>query len=266
MDVRHVQALLASANYYRGAIDGDAGPKTMAAVEITEANAGVEGLDWAKPRRLIAAAQRVLNAKGFEAGVVDGYAGHNTNEALTEWLDARSGHGPTGGIDRDDPAPTVAEAWPLQRDMEAFYGKAGGPQCTAGKVVLPMPFVIAWNTSQSVSRFSCHEKVAGAFTAIFNEAHAHYGSTAMASLKLNSFGGCYNFRKMRGGRSLSTHAYGIAVDLNPTENQLRWNSSRARMARSEYEPFWKIVEAHGGVSLGRERDFDWMHFQFARLS
>ena len=32
-----------------------------------------------------------------------------------------------------------------------------------------------------------------------------------------------------------------------------------------YEPFWRIVEGEGLLSLGRTRNFDWMHFQAARL-
>jgi hypothetical protein len=28
---------------------------------------------------------------------------------------------------------------------------------------------------------------------------------------------------------------------------------------------WKIIESEGAVSLGRRKDYDWMHWQFARL-
>ena len=75
MDRTHVQMLLASAGYYAGAIDGIAGPKTMTAVEITEAHAGDGSSAWPTARRLVAAGQQVLNAQGFEAGAVDGWDG-----------------------------------------------------------------------------------------------------------------------------------------------------------------------------------------------
>ena len=32
------------------------------------------------------------------------------------------------------------------------------------------------------------------------------------------------------------------------------------------EEFWEIVESEGWTSLGRARDFDWMHFQAPRLN
>jgi hypothetical protein len=70
---------------------------------------------------------------------------------------------------------------------------------------------------------------------------------------------------MRGGTALSMHAWGIAVDLDPINNQLRWGKDRASFARPEYLPFWKIVEAHGATSLGRAKNYDWMHFQFATI-
>lgn len=155
--------------------------------------------------------------------------------------------------------------WPRQSALTGFFGPAGEPACTAGSVKLPFPFVIAWDTSQRITRFSCHQKVAADFTGIFAEAAAHYGEKQFRALRLDRFGGCYNYRKMRGGSRLSMHAWGIAVDLDPERNGLKVSAPKAAFSAEAYVPFWKIVEAHGAVSLGRVRDFDWMHFQFARL-
>ena len=155
--------------------------------------------------------------------------------------------------------------WPRQSGVTAFYGTAGAPACTAGSVILPFPFVIAWDDSQRITRFSCHAKVATALIRIFGQAAAHYGEAEFRRLRLDQFGGCYNYRVMRGGTSLSMHAWGIAVDLDPINNQLSWGSDRAAFAKPAYDPFWKIVEAHGATSLGRRADRDFMHFQFASL-
>jgi len=116
-----------------------------------------------------------------------------------------------------------------------------------------------------VKTFRCHEKVATPLTTIYREAAKHYGEKEFRKLGLDLFGGCYNYRNMRGGTSLSTHAYGVAVDHDPERNQLRWGKDRAEFAKPVYDPFWAIVEAQGAVSLGRARNYDWMHFQFARL-
>jgi hypothetical protein len=79
------------------------------------------------------------------------------------------------------------------------------------------------------------------------------------------FGGCLNVRKMRGGSAWSIHSWGAAIDLDPDNNQLKWASPKATFSKKEYEPFWKIVEAEGWTSLGRRRNYDWMHFQAAYL-
>jgi hypothetical protein len=155
--------------------------------------------------------------------------------------------------------------WPRQADVTGFFGPAGGRDCMSGSVSLPFDFPLAWDEDQRLSRFSCHVKVAAPLTSIFAEAAKHYGEAEFRRLRLDRFGGCYNYRQIRGGASLSMHAWGIAVDLDPERNQLKWASDKASFARPEYAPFWSIVEAHGAVSLGRTRNFDWMHFQFARL-
>lgn len=157
------------------------------------------------------------------------------------------------------------EAWPTQANVRAFYGEPGGPQCTAGMVDLAYPMKIAWDKNQIIRRFRCHSKVEAAFERIFQKTLAHYGQAQVSKLALDIFGGCYNFRKMRGGNSWSMHSWGIAVDLDPENNQLKWTKAKAKFAKPEYVPFWKIVESEGGVSLGRTKDYDWMHFQFARV-
>lgn len=155
--------------------------------------------------------------------------------------------------------------WPTQAGVRSYFGEPGSPQATAGMADLAYPMKIAWDKSQIIRRFRCHAKVEAPIERIFQKTLAQYGADGVAKLGLDIFGGCYNYRPMRGGNNWSMHAFGIAVDLDPENNQLKWNKSKARFAKAEYEPFWKIVESEGAVSLGRARDYDWMHFQFARL-
>lgn len=268
MNIRHAQRLFYKSGVYTLAIDGIAGPGTAGAVKKIATRFSLDLQDWPRDRRLVGAVQALLLDQGFEPGAVDGYYGHNTHEALQSCLEwQNTGVHPT--VERVATPTTNADtaqlAYPRQSQMEIFYGPAGGPLCTAGKVVLPIPFVIAWNTSQSVSRFSCHAKLEEPFTLIFEEAVTHYGPARYRELELHMFGGCFNNRNMRGGSRKSTHAYGAAGDLNPGKNQLRWGADRAQFAKPEYEDFWAIVMKHGGTPGGYAWGKDWMHFQFARL-
>lgn len=93
---------------------------------------------------------------------------------------------------------------------------------------------------------------------------AEYALEKEQELGLDIYGGCYNNWAHVGGSKKSMHAWGIAIDLDPDKNALKMDKKTARFARPEYDAFWRIVEDEGGYSLGREKDFDWMHFQFAR--
>lgn len=262
MDTRTAQMMLAEAGYYRATIDGRIGPATRAAVERIESGADDRRVGgWPFTRRLIAAAQRVLTAQGHYRGLIDGITGPATTGAVASWRAAK-----VVPAAPSEPAPAKAgQRWPDRKDlaeMNRIFGKPGGPQATAGRCELPFPFVIAWDTEQRISRFACNSAVAEAMTSIFAEAAKHYGETAFRRLRLDRFGGCFADRTMRGSaRTVSTHAWGVAVDIDPERNQLRWGKSKASLALPEYVPFWSIIEAHGGTSLGRERDYDWMHWQ-----
>jgi hypothetical protein len=149
------------------------------------------------------------------------------------------------------------------KSMVAAYGPVGENQTS---VVLPYPMVLAWDPAMSIKRMTCHARCADAFIQIFEDVLDAYGAKDIKRLRLDQFGGCLNVRKMRGGNSWSIHSWGAAVDIDPDRNQLRWGRDKASLAKKDYDRFWQIVEEQGAVSLGREKNFDWMHFQFARLT
>jgi len=138
----------------------------------------------------------------------------------------------------------LSEKWPKQNytSMVNFYGPVGENQT---KLELPYKVKLAWDTKVSLSKITCQKEI--------------------IKLRLDVFGGCLNVRKMRGGSAWSIHSWGAAVDLDPDNNQLRWGKEKATFGKEVYVPFWKIVESEGWTSLGRERNYDWMHFQAASL-
>lgn len=144
----------------------------------------------------------------------------------------------------------------------AKYGKPtqdGKPYLTTIK--LPYPMRLAWDKNTTVKTMRCHALVSGNFIAIFNDLLAHYGLEEIQRLGIDLFGGCFNFRAMRGGSDYSRHSWGIAIDLDPERNLLHETSKTARFARPEYKPMIDIFYKHGFVSLGREKNYDWMHFE-----
>ena len=148
------------------------------------------------------------------------------------------------------------------RQTIAKYGK---PNVTGEgylvSIKLPYPMRLAWDVNSKVTRMSCHKLVADKFLAVFNDLLAHYGLAKIQELGIDLTGGCFNFRKMRGGNDWSKHSWGIAIDLDPARNQLKETSRTARFARPEYKPMIDIFYKHGFIGLGVEKNFDWMHFE-----
>ena len=279
VSARDIQRLLAAAGYYNGNIDGDLGPKSQKAIHALMDNRRLDfsasAWNWPVWRRGVLALQLVLKYAGFtEVGAIDGLVGPSTEYALSLY-DYKAAH-----HKRPDPwRPAPEEApetsnqetntqknwWPLQSHAHKVFGVAGGPQCTAGVVKLPFKMKIAWDTSSTISSFRCHEKVAASIERALGRVNSAYSSEDISKHGFDLFGGCYNYRTMRGGTSLSTHAYGIAIDFDPARNQLKWGRDRAYLANKDCEEFFKCWEAEGWVSLGRARNYDWMHVQAAQL-
>ena len=210
--------------------------------------------DGIRGPRTIAAIKRAQRWHGLKA---DGIVGPNTTAAL--WPDEMPER------DEDVASPDVsfpATRWPRQKDAQTFYGKPGENQVT---LELPFAMCLAWDKRKKLTRFSIHQKVHDSAAEAFAEIARAYSEIERKALGLDLFGGCLNVRVMRGGSKLSMHSYGIAIDFDPVRNQLKWGRDKARLAHDDAEPFWRAWEKQGWVSLGRTRNFDWMHVQAARL-
>ena len=144
------------------------------------------------------------------------------------------------------------------------YGKPtqnGSPYLTTIK--LPYPMRLAWDKKVSVNKMSCHKLVAQSFTNVFNELLAHYGLAELQRLEIDIFGGCFNFRAMRGGSDFSRHAWAIAIDLSPEKNTLKMTFAQSQFSKPEYAKLHEIFENNGFINLGKTRNLDAMHWEIA---
>jgi hypothetical protein len=201
---------------------------------------------------------------GIEAGAIDGLWGHVTIDTVDALIHLDT-YGKLPEPWREEQVIGVRDhIWPAQTEAKliAFYGNVGTNQTT---ITVPYPHLIAWERQKRVTKITCHKKVAASLQQVLENVRAHYGVDGIHDLGLDLYGGCLNVRRMRGGTAWSMHAWGIALDYDPEKNQLKWGRDRATFAKPAYEAWWRIWEAEGWCSLGRRKNFDWMHVQAARI-
>lgn len=141
------------------------------------------------------------------------------------------------------------------------YGNPGPSNLVTIK--LPYTMRIAWDLDYITNQIQCHKLIAPNLLKVFQELLAAYGLPELQRLGIDLYGGCYNFRKMRGGNEWSRHAWGIAIDLDPSRNQLKQSKKTAQFAKPEYKKMIDIFYKNGFKGLGPEQDRDWMHFEIA---
>lgn len=147
-----------------------------------------------------------------------------------------------------------------EAQIRAKYG-APGDTSNLISIKLPYPMRIAWDLKSTVKAIQCHKLIGDKLIAVFNDLLTHYGLAELQRLNIDLFGGCYNFRQMRGGTSWSRHSWGIAIDLDPGHNDLHTPWKLAEFSKPEYAFMVETFYKHGFFSYGKERNFDAMHFE-----
>ena len=259
--IQFVQQHLNEKGLDAGPEDGILGPQTIDALNQVE---GIPS-EWSNRRKVIGFIQLLARERNIETGSIDGLWGPQTQFAF-ESLQHLIEHGEPPPTWRPEDLPDEnPNGWPRQTPEEEliqFYGEVNTSQVS---VELPYPHRLSWDKSQIVNRFTCHEKVRESLRRILDRVLDHYGLDEIQRLRLDLWGGCLNVRKMRGGQRYSLHSWGIAVDYDPDHNRLNWGRDRAAFAGPEYASWWQFWEEEGWTSLGRARNFDWMHVQAAKL-
>jgi hypothetical protein len=124
-------------------------------------------------------------------------------------------------------------------------------------IKLPAPLPASWALGTSISQLRVHRLIAGNMVRALASVRQDYNAWA----SLGDVGGIYAWRPNRNNsRTLSRHAWGIAIDLDVADNP---NGA-------------KVAKMHPGVIAAfREQGFEWggawrttkdpMHFEFSDL-
>lgn len=152
--------------------------------------------------------------------------------------------------------------WPKDTDFTAKIKLFGDPR-TAGfedhyLINIIPPFQMYYD-KHPIKTIRVNKVIAPALQAVFSDVFLQCGhdQTKIDNLGLSNYGGCYNFRSIRGSNNLSNHALAIAIDIDPDRNPL--GAKIGAMSPIVVDAFKKQGAKWGGNYKSRA---DWMHFEF----
>lgn len=177
--------------------------------------------------------------------------------------------------------------------FERMKGKSYGQGCTVPRQDLRYLTVLHYNKDREVlqGELVCHKDIADALLDIFRELYKamypiermvlvdEYGADDEASMRANNTS-AFNYRRALGMRTLSRHAAGMAIDINPRYNPyVKHREGRTLISpdnageyadRSRKHPYkiekgdlcYRLFKAHG-FSWGGDwkNSKDYQHFE-----
>lgn len=145
--------------------------------------------------------------------------------------------------------------WPHDdtKSKTAFFGKPG-----TNLVPITPPFQMYYD-DHPIKTITVNKMIATALLLVFNEILDKCGhdQSKVDALGVSAYGGCYNYRPIRGSTNISNHAFGAAIDIDPAHNPL--GAKVGKMSPIVIAAFKNQGALWGGDYNGRK---DWMHFEF----
>ena len=125
-------------------------------------------------------------------------------------------------------------------------------------ISIPLPAPMRYGP-YPVKSIRIHHKLVGPFHDAFSDIYR-----AALWHVVESYGGGYNFRLIRGGGNLSMHAFGAAIDIDPEHNPLGASPNECSLGSTPagtavVRLFEKNGFSWGGKFSGRK---DCQHFQY----
>jgi hypothetical protein len=251
LDAKILQNFLNVVGGYGLVVDGQFGPRSYTAARDYLSDLRYPST-WSDSRTYVALEQLFLNATIGAGLLVDGLDGAKTQAARSAFL--ATGLSPQYVV------------WPRQSGVPAYFGEITLENQTRVEVPYTMYADYQRLSSQRVYSIMCHKKVATHLDRILRRTAAHYGAELLRRYNLDIFSGSRVVRRITGGVGYSMHSWGIAFDFDAAHNEFNQQSwEGAAFAKSHYATWLKHWYDEGAINLGKERNYDWMHFQFARL-
>jgi hypothetical protein len=159
------------------------------------------------------------------------------------------------------------QAWPFQKDCDAYYGNPRGkggsysPAWAAANLVhVPCPWPL-FIEKKAVAFITIHRRCSESLTRVLTNIAHRCTPAEIKALKYDVFDGSFNYRPMRGSRALSMHSYGCAIDWDAEDNPFR---SKKHTFKSD-SPLVLAFKAEGWAWGGDWDAPDAMHVQAARV-
>lgn len=158
---------------------------------------------------------------------------------------------------------------PKKEDLYNFYGDPGRNKLDQEwkkdnivKCPSPFPMRLSWDEKLIARNLLINRKVAPAMIDALQEIVDYKGHEYLVKNNFDRLGGIFTWRKIRGGDSLSTHSWGISIDINPHLGPYDYPAYKSGDYENKQPDF--IMEAfmkRGFISL----PWDTMHFQALKI-
>ena len=156
----------------------------------------------------------------------------------------------------------------LPNGLDEIIAKYGNPDTNSDYILDPewyaentnaykltQPLRLSWNPNSTVRHIRAHRSVGFAFVQAIDDMVNYKGIEWLRERNYDHYGGCFEFRKMRNYPGLSTHSWGIAIDLVPQLGGMGDNPDR-------YPEFIVDIFKSYGFAWGGDWQYpDAMHFQ-----